>query len=144
VTGAGVTEVLSELQRLSGGDVTEDEAASARAILAGDMLTAHTTMASTLNGWLTLWQQGALPSVYELYADALPGTTAAQLNELADDVLATEPILIVLVGDAEAFVPQLEGRGLPTPEWRDAAGRPVPAPRTLPTPPTPPTPEDEP
>ena len=42
--------------------------------------------------------------------------------------MAVDHVLIVLVGDAAAVVPQLAGLDLPPIDWRDVHGRPMDAP----------------
>jgi hypothetical protein len=47
------------------------------------------------------------------------------LNRLAPSTVPLDRALLVLVGDREAILPQLEGLDLPAPEELDATGRPA-------------------
>jgi hypothetical protein len=58
---------------------------------------------------------------------ALPGIDAAQLNALAKSLVPVENMLLVMVGDAEAILPQLVELPLPAVQRVDERGRPVEA-----------------
>ena len=128
VTGPALKELFAEIARLrreQGGDVTADEIVKVQ----------RTMLAETAASFQTLG--GASGSAVELVLNGLPweqlsrdlaaitATTADLVNASSRADLDLDAGVLVLVGDKKTILEQIQGLGLPTPEERDARGRPV-------------------
>ncbi|MCA8972131.1 MAG: insulinase family protein [Planctomycetes bacterium] len=125
-TGPALREFLKEFTRLRGGDITAEEATKAKS-------TGKQELVSSLGGL-----RGLLTMAMSLDADgfdfgelghrmmALQTIDAAGLNAIASRSVRLDDASILLVGDKDAILPQLEGLGLPAPILLDASGEPVP------------------
>ncbi len=125
-TGAALSEFKKEFDGLSGGDITADELAKSLSTVRYDLTnTAESTssMASTL---VSLAANGRpLDDVATVYS-SLDKVDLEDANALARSGLyGWDSLAIVLVGDAETVIPQLEEHGFPAPEFVDMAGQPV-------------------
>jgi predicted Zn-dependent peptidase len=126
VTGAALIEFKREFDGLASGDISEDELAKAVSTVRYELTnTAETT--SSLAAQLTNLASDHRPmdAVAQALA-ALDDIDLDAVNELARSGLyAWDDLLIVLVGDAETVVPQLDEAGFPAPELVDIKGRPI-------------------
>jgi predicted Zn-dependent peptidase len=126
VTGAALAEFREEFAALAGGDVREAELAKAVETVRYDLVrSAETTgsLAGTLTG---LVSDGRPLDALGRLASALESLTLADLNGLATSGLyAWDALTIVIVGDAEAVVPQLVDAGFGEPRRVDPEGRPL-------------------
>ncbi len=114
VTGKALGEFLSEFRRLGSGDVREEEAAKACAALRQGMVQGFGTLEGILGLWSEPVQHAEGPEALAKDLAGLDGCDAARLNRLASTFKPEEGIL-VLVGDKDRILPQLEGLGLPEP-----------------------------
>ena len=125
VTGAALREILMELKRTAGGDVTPEETAKA----------VETVRTNTVQRFANL--RSILASAAELTVAGLPYETvtgdmatlqnikAADLNTLAGASLPLQQAIIVLVGDRERILSDLAPLDLPKPVEVDAYGEPL-------------------
>jgi len=125
VTGASIGEFLFEFERIRGGDIDAAEAASSASSVRSRMVAGYESLGSTVGTWLSLRDRGSPPGAAADDFAALSVVTAEQLNGLAPHVIPTDRLLLVMVGDAAAVLPQLEGLPLPAVEIVDEHGRPV-------------------
>jgi zinc protease len=117
VTGPAVSEVLKELAKVAGGDVTAEEAQKASATNRHETVQGVSTLAGLLAEYGILARYGRAPAAFGEEVAALNrGFTADELNALARRYLAVGDGVIVLVGDSSIILPQLETLKLPKPE----------------------------
>ena len=121
VTGAAVGELLAELKRLRGGDVSDEEAHKAQATLQTELIQSF----SGLDGILDVASTPVAARLpFETVTQdfrALPTIGADVLNSLATDALPLEQAVLVLVGDESSIREQLEPLGI-TPESEPETG----------------------
>jgi predicted Zn-dependent peptidase len=127
VTAAALTEFKREFDGLASGDVTEDELGKAVSTVRHRMTTSGGTtdrLAATLQGLVSNGRPlGALGADFA----ALDSVDLEGANRMARSGLYDwDSLLVVMVGDAEAVLPQLEAAGFPEPEILDVDGNPVP------------------
>jgi predicted Zn-dependent peptidase len=125
VTGASIKEFLYEFDRIRGGDIDAAETASAASSLRSRMVAGYESLGSTVGTWLSLRDRGSPPEAAADDFAALSSVTADSLNSLAPQVIPTDQMLLVMVGDASAVLPQLEGLPLPAVEIVDEHGHAV-------------------
>ena len=125
VTGAALREMLMELERTAGGDVSPEETAKA----------VETIRTSTVQGFASL--RSILASAADLTVAGLPFETIAKdmaslqkihesdLNQLAGSALPLQQSIIVLVGDRQRILSDLSSLELPTPIEVDVYGEPL-------------------
>jgi predicted Zn-dependent peptidase len=117
VTGASLKEFLKEFARISTGDVSDAEASK-------------TALSRRQNAINSIESLDGLIAVAEGYSEngrtfhafddelaASQAVTATQMNALAAGALPLDHALIVLVGDKATILKQLDGLGLPAPEF---------------------------
>ena len=125
VTGAALKEFVKEFDRLKAGDITDDEAAKARETLRQEMVTDFegvSGLLSTAAAYLT----SNLP--FETIGNdlaAIQRINAAELNRFASAALALDRGVLVVVGDRDVILPQLNGLNLPMPIEVTPLGEPV-------------------
>lgn len=128
VTGPALKELFAEFARLrreQGGDVTADEIAKVQRTMLAETAASFQTLGGAIGSAVELVMNG-LP--YEQLARdlaALTATTAEMVNQNSRADLDLDHGVLVLVGDKKKILEQIQGLGLPTPEERDARGRPV-------------------
>jgi len=112
VTGAAVGEILGEVEAIVEGGPTPEEVEAATSYLAGVFpLRLETTgqIASRIAEMVVF----DLPEdYYRTYRDRVREVTAGQAAEAARRHIRPAELCTVVVGDAEAVVPQLEGLGI--------------------------------
>lgn len=127
-SGPSIAEFLTEFEKLRGGDVSEFElsksSASQRQRTVEQLAGLNGLLGAAIRFELLGLPLGRLAE--EL--DAMAHATAEELNDLAPVTIA--PTLLVLVGDAEAVLPQIaalraEWGDLPEVERVDVEGNPV-------------------
>lgn len=116
VTGASLREFLAEFARLRSGDVTEEEAAKARASLRTDIIASIGDLGGLIATTESLYENGE--SMVELAneLDSLAKLRAGDLNPLAKQAVPLDRAVLVLVGDKDLILKQIEGLPLPKPE----------------------------
>jgi predicted Zn-dependent peptidase len=123
VTGASIAEFLAEFERARGGDIAPDEVASAVSAARSRIVSGYESLGSTVGTWLALRDRGNRPEDVAQDLAALPHVDAAQLNDLVSGLVPLEHMLLVMVGDADAILPQLAGLPLPPVQRVDERGR---------------------
>jgi hypothetical protein len=127
VTGASIGEFLAEFERIRAGGIAPEEVGSAASTVRSRIVSGYESLGSTVRTWLALRERGAGPEDAARDLAALPGIDAAQLDALAAGLVPVEHMLLVLVGDAEALLPQLLELPLPPVQRVDERGRSVEA-----------------
>ncbi len=126
VTGPALTEFRKEFQGLAGGDITGDELEKAVRTVRFDLENAGATtgeMARLVSGFV---QEGRPADALRLDLAAVPGIDLDGLNALArSGLFSWDDLLVVLVGDRETVVPQLQEAGFPAPAIVDENGKPL-------------------
>ena len=106
-TGEAVMEFLREFQRLSGGDVTDEDAAKARETLRSDVIQSF----AGLNGIIRQAIERSVnrQPIESLAADlhTIQAVNPAQLNELAKNAVPLNKGVLVLVGDKKTILKEL-------------------------------------
>jgi predicted Zn-dependent peptidase len=125
VTGASIGEFLMEFARIRAGDVDAAEAASSSSSVRSRLVAGYESLGSTVGTWLAMRDRGSPPQAAAGDLAALGRVTAEELNALANSAIPVEHMLLVMVGDASAVLPQLEGLPLPPVEIVDEHGLPV-------------------
>jgi zinc protease len=103
--------LLDELERIHVQPPTESEMEGARALAVGRFGLGLETSAAVLNGLVDLDTYGLPEDGLDTYRSRVRATTVADVERLASKLLHPERAAIVLVGPAEALLPQLEGLG---------------------------------
>jgi zinc protease len=122
VTGASLREFLSEFSRLSGGDVTPEEAGKARDIVMNGAVQGFSGLSGIL---ATATNYAELGAPFETLGEDLVAQSsidAAALNMAAKTAIALDRGVLVLVGDKAAILPQLKDLPLPAPVEVDTWG----------------------
>lgn len=126
VTGAALAEFRNEFNGLSGGDVTAEELEKAVRTVRFDLENAGATtgaMAELVTGLVS--DNRPIDALRQDLA-AMPRIDLASINAEAKSGLYNwDDLLIVLVGDKAAVLPQLEEAGFPAPTIVDQEGQPV-------------------
>jgi zinc protease len=116
VTGASLREFLNEFKRLTPGDITTDEASKTSAVRRFNTISSLGTLEGLVDNAQVLYVQGKPFSSLGTTLDELSTFDATSLNALAPNMLNLEKSVLVLVGDKNLILGQLEGLGLPQPE----------------------------
>jgi zinc protease len=114
-TGASLKEFLAEFNKLQQGDITDEETEKAISSKKADIVSVF----GTLSGIVSAAQEMATygKTVKDLVAERnqLSTLNTAKLNALVKKALQSNYGVLVLVGDKEKILPQLEGLNLPKP-----------------------------
>lgn len=122
VTGASVREILSELQRIRSGDVTDDELRDAKNYLMGVFPNTVQT-ASDLASRLTEMELYGLPENYfDTYRERIAGVTREDIAHVANKYVHPDRVAIVVVGRVSDVQPQLSELQIPVATY-DIEGR---------------------
>jgi zinc protease len=116
VTGASLRELISEFKRLTPGDITTDEASKTAAVRRFNTISSLGTLEGLVANAQDLYLQGKTFASLGATLDELTTFDATSLNALAASMLPLEKSLLVLVGDKNLILAQLEGLGLPQAE----------------------------
>jgi zinc protease len=116
VTGASLREFLKEFKRLTPGDITPEEASKTAAVRRFNTISSLGTLEGLVGTAKDLFIQGKPFSSLGTTLDELSTFDATSLNTLAPNMLPLEKSLLLLVGDKNLILGQLEGLGLPQPE----------------------------
>jgi len=122
VTGASLREFLAEFKRLSGGDVTPEEAGKARDIVKNSAVQSFSGLSGILATATSYVELGAPFETLGEDLTAEAALDAPALNSAAKGALALDRGVLVLVGDKEAILPQLKDVGLQAPVEVDTWG----------------------
>ncbi|HXF64721.1 MAG TPA: pitrilysin family protein, partial [Caldilineaceae bacterium] len=121
--GAAIHEILFELERLSREGLSDEELANAKSFLTGQYLM-QTAVPNSFADILASYFLLGLPweSANE-FVGAIEAVTAAEVQAAVNQYIEVEQPAIVVVGDAEVLLPQLEELGEVV--LVDAQGEPV-------------------
>jgi zinc protease len=111
VTGASIQEFLKEMDRLRAGDITADEATKAFKTLKQDLVRSLGTLRGVLGAASELVVNGQTWATLSADVSAAERLRPTDLNPMAVSALPKDMIL-VLVGDKQTIVPQLEKIGI--------------------------------
>ena len=124
VTGAALAELEKEFGRLATGDVTPDELTKAVKTVRHDLVTQGETTAGLTAALLYLVSDGLPLDTARRSYEALATVDLDAVNKRAGSGLYDwTKLLVVLVGDADAVVPQLEEAGFGAPLKANSEGR---------------------
>ena len=126
VTGAALSEFKKEFDRLASGDITPEELTKSTSTVRYDLTTSAestSSMASTLVSLAA--DDRPLDDVATVYS-SLDKVDLERANAVARSGLYEwDSLAIVLVGDAQTVIPQMEEFGFPAPVIVDMTGAPV-------------------
>ena len=125
VTGAAIQEFLKEIDRVRGGDISDDEAAKARATLRTETIRSFAGLHGVLSEAAERAAAGLAFDTIKQDMAGLESASARGLNELARPALPWEHGVLVLVGDKETILKQIKDLKLPAPIEVDVRGDPV-------------------
>jgi len=112
ITVPAVLDMLAELERIGSEDVTDEELRSARDFLVGVFPLRFETPPAVVGSIGGLIVHGLPFDELNRYRPAIDAVTAADVRAVARAHVRPATAAIVLVGDADAFVPALEAEGL--------------------------------
>jgi predicted Zn-dependent peptidase len=123
VTVPAVVDILTELDRIRDESVTEDELRAARDFLVGVFPLRFETPGAVVGAISGLVVHGLPDDELQRYRPAVEAVTVSDVRTAARAHIHPDRSAIVLVGDADAFLPALEAEGLgPIAVDRDEAG----------------------
>ena len=112
VTGAAVGEILGEIGAIVDAGPTPEEVESATSYLAGVFPLRLETTGQVASRMAEMIVFDLPDDYYQSYRDRVREVTAGQAAETARRHIRPAELCTVVVGDAEAVVPQLEGLGI--------------------------------
>jgi len=126
VTGASLTEIRKEFARMAADGIDADELTTAVETLRRRFAEVAETTSRMAATYTDLVRDGRPPDFLAQQLAALDDVTLEQVNAVARSGLFDwGSLLIVLVGDQEKVLPQLEAAGFPAPTIVDEAGQPA-------------------
>jgi predicted Zn-dependent peptidase len=123
VTGEALKEFLKEFASIRSGDIADEEVSKARASFRTDLVQDYENLGAILQSAVTLLRNRRPfdgPAA-DLKASAV---NADELNAVAKDALPLEQGVLVLVGDRQTILDQIQGLGLPKPIELTVTGEP--------------------
>ncbi len=128
VTGASLKEFMNEFERLTKGDVTDEEIAKARETARNATVEQFASLESMLASAEVRLANGVPLDSIATDLDKAAAVQIAQLNTIGASLAKTlNQGVLVLVGDKSVIMPQLEGLNLPAPTFLDSDCKPVTA-----------------
>lgn len=116
VTGASIKEFVLEIGRLEKGDISEEEAKKAAQIMRTDIVTDFGSVRGLAGAGMSSLSTTVTLADIDARLASLGSFSADRLNAAARKYLQISKPLIVLVGDKNLILKQIEGLGLPKPE----------------------------
>lgn len=110
-TGAALSEFFRELDGI-GQPIPAAELAKAKNYLAYSDPQRFLTTSSYAGELAEVWTYGLDPESFATTVDRVQAVTADDVSRVARECIVPEDMVIVLVGDRAAILPQLEGLGL--------------------------------
>ena len=116
VTGKAIAEIMKELDALGQGVTSEEviKATQAQATGALDAFSTPQSVVSLITGQMSV---GEGLKEYRNYYENVVSATEAELDRVARTAVDRTRAVWVLVGDRQVVLPQLQGLGLPQPEF---------------------------
>lgn len=115
VTGASIKEFLAEFNRFRKEGVTVDETGKAVALLQTSTIESLSTMTGLLSTARRLYENNRAFGTLGEDMTAIRALTESVLDGLTEQSVLLENGILVIVGDKQQILPQLEGLGLPKP-----------------------------
>jgi zinc protease len=125
VTGKAVVEVFNELNRLVAEPLSSAELDKGKALLAFQLVEGLQSVAATARAVADIFLFDLPLDEYRTYVSRLQALTPAVVQEAVRRTLHPEQMTLVIAGDAQAVLPQLQAEAtlkLPPPQRRDAEG----------------------
>ena len=123
VTGKALAEFKREFDALAGGDVSAAELEKARRTVAYDLVSTAETSRSLVRNLSVLVANGRPADAMDAALGALGGVSVEGANALArSGVFGWDSLVVVLVGDRTAVLPQLKAEGFGEPAAATADG----------------------
>ncbi len=122
VTGDSLAEIAREFAAMREGGVTDEEVEKARRTVWTSRVERYSSLDTVLSTASSLLEDGADLGETALDLAALESIGRARLDELAEERFRTDRGVVVLVGDRETILEQLDGLGLPKPIDCDVHG----------------------
>jgi len=116
VTGASIKEFLNEIARLEKGDIDMVDAKKASEIMRTDVITDFSTLGSIVGVGSSSLDTGITLEDIDQKIARLQTLSADRLNTVSRKYIQRSKAMIVLVGDKNEILKQIEGLGLPKPE----------------------------
>jgi zinc protease len=116
VTGASLSEFLKEFEKLRGGDVQDVEALKARLSIRTGTISSMESLGGLIGTAESLYLRGRTMADLSRDLASMGTLNAAAINPLARAALNLDKAVVILVGDKEQILKQLEGQKLPKPE----------------------------
>lgn len=107
VTGAAVTEVINEINRIRAEEISEDELTLATSYLAGVFPIRYETSDAVASGLASLVVFGLADDYFTSYRTKILGVTTGDVQEAARKFLRPGELSIVVAGSPEIIEPQL-------------------------------------
>jgi zinc protease len=123
-TGAAIKEFLAEFARITGGDVTDEEAGKARGLVKNGAVGAFSGLSGIVGTAANYVEIGAPFETLGEDLAAMAKTSAAEVNVAAQTAIPLDRAVLVLVGDKAMLLAQLKEAGLPAPLEVDSWGLP--------------------
>jgi predicted Zn-dependent peptidase len=121
-TGAAIKEFMAEFDRISKGDVSDEETGKARGLVKNAAVGAFSGLSGIVGTAAGFVENGAPFETLGEDLAAMEKTDAAALNAQAKTALPLERSVLVLVGDKATILPQLKEAGIPAPTEVDSWG----------------------
>jgi zinc protease len=121
-TGPAVREFLAEFERISKGDVTDEETSKARGLVKNGAVGAFSGLSGIVGTATGYVEEGAPFETLGADLAAMEKTPTTALNALAKTAIPLERAVLVLVGDKATILPELKEAGLPAPVEVDSWG----------------------
>lgn len=111
-TVPAIVDTLAELRRIGEGPVTDEELTTARDYLVGVFPLRYETSGQVAGAIAGLVANGLPDDELDRYRPAVAAVSAEQVLEAARARIRPAEASVVVVGDADAFLPALEGAGI--------------------------------
>jgi len=123
VTGPATREILSEVRKIGGSPVSDEEMKLARELLVGALPARFQTTEQTVNALTDVVNFDLGLDFYSGYARKVTAVTGEQVEAVAKKYLIPEKMLVVAVGDRKKIEAGMGTLGLGKIQLRDAEGK---------------------
>jgi zinc protease len=122
VTGASVTEIFKEIERMVSAPPVDDELALARDSLVRSLPGEFETSRRVVSSYANVYTYDLGLDYFTKYPQQIGAVTAQNVKDVTQRYLVPEKMIVVAVGDRAQIEPQLKGLKLGAIEYRDADG----------------------
>jgi zinc protease len=123
VTAPATREILSEVRKIGGSPVTDEEMKLAKELLAGALPARFQTTEQTVNALTDVVNFDLRLDFYNGYARKVTAVSKDQVEAMAKKYLVPEKMLVVAVGDRKKIEAGMSTLGLGKVQLRDAEGK---------------------